>query len=265
MRGHAGDPRHDEGARQNGDADLARLIAAAAEPLPPLSRCRRSRTRRRSAPASSASGRRVVLLGEATHGTGEFYRARAAVTRRLVERHGFGIVALDTDWPDAARLDRWVRDRPAAAHCGPANVECGAERIGASTIVWAAGVVASPAGAWIGADRDRQGRIPVGPDLTVPGHTDIFAVRTSPPGASARPPGRSGGWRDGWSRPPTGGRGPRRGRRAFAEAFAEPAPPASDQPVARAIAGFLAHGRVEAAWAPETETRPPLDPSRGTL
>jgi erythromycin esterase-like protein len=66
-------------------------------------------------------GARVVLLGEATHGTSEFYRARAAITRRLVERHGFGIVALEADWPDAAQLDRWVRDRPAAAPAdGPA-------------------------------------------------------------------------------------------------------------------------------------------------
>jgi erythromycin esterase-like protein len=62
-----------------------------------------------------------VLLGEATHGTSEFYRARVAVTRGLIERHGFNIVALEADWPDAAQLDRWVRDRPAAAPAdGPA-------------------------------------------------------------------------------------------------------------------------------------------------
>jgi NADH dehydrogenase len=60
--------------------------------------------------------------------------------------------------------------------CGPLGVECGEERIGASTIVWAAGVVASPAGAWIGAERDRQGRIRVGPDLSVPGRPEVFAV-----------------------------------------------------------------------------------------
>jgi erythromycin esterase-like protein len=41
---------------------------------------------------------RVVLLGEATHGTSEFYRARAQITRRLVERHGFNIVAVEADW-----------------------------------------------------------------------------------------------------------------------------------------------------------------------
>lgn len=52
---------------------------------------------------------RVVLLGEATHGTSEFYRARAAITRRLIERHGFNIVAVEADWPDAARIDRYVR------------------------------------------------------------------------------------------------------------------------------------------------------------
>ena len=52
---------------------------------------------------------KVVLLGEATHGTSEFYRARAAITRRLIERHGFNIVAVEADWPDAAVLDRHVR------------------------------------------------------------------------------------------------------------------------------------------------------------
>jgi erythromycin esterase-like protein len=52
---------------------------------------------------------RVVLLGEATHGTSEFYRARAAITRRLIEQHGFNIVAVEGDWPDAARIDDYVR------------------------------------------------------------------------------------------------------------------------------------------------------------
>jgi protein-L-isoaspartate(D-aspartate) O-methyltransferase len=55
---------------------------------------------------------RVVLLGEASHGTSEFYRARAAITRRLIEEHGFTIVAVEADWPDAAAIDRYVRHRP---------------------------------------------------------------------------------------------------------------------------------------------------------
>jgi erythromycin esterase-like protein len=52
---------------------------------------------------------KVVLLGEASHGTSEFYRARAAITRRLIESHGFNIVAVEADWPDAARIDGYVR------------------------------------------------------------------------------------------------------------------------------------------------------------
>ena len=51
----------------------------------------------------------VVLLGEATHGTAEFYRARAAITRQLIEKHGFTVVAVEADWPDAARIDGYVR------------------------------------------------------------------------------------------------------------------------------------------------------------
>ncbi len=55
---------------------------------------------------------RVVLLGEASHGTSEFYRARAAISRQLIEHHGFNIVAVEADWPDAATIDRYVRHRP---------------------------------------------------------------------------------------------------------------------------------------------------------
>ncbi|HEY8514083.1 MAG TPA: protein-L-isoaspartate(D-aspartate) O-methyltransferase [Candidatus Binatia bacterium] len=55
---------------------------------------------------------RVVCLGEATHGTSEFYRMRARITRALIERHGFRIVAIEGDWPDAAVVNRWVRRLP---------------------------------------------------------------------------------------------------------------------------------------------------------
>jgi protein-L-isoaspartate(D-aspartate) O-methyltransferase len=54
-------------------------------------------------------GAQVVLLGEATHGTSEFYRMRARITRELVARRGFTVVAVEADWPDAAQIDRWVR------------------------------------------------------------------------------------------------------------------------------------------------------------
>jgi erythromycin esterase-like protein len=47
-----------------------------------------------------------VLLGEATRSTSEFYRVRGAITRRLIEKHQFTIVAVEADWPDAAAIDR---------------------------------------------------------------------------------------------------------------------------------------------------------------
>jgi erythromycin esterase-like protein len=81
------------------------LIARAAEPLPDLGESAFGAMFDRFGEA------RVVLLGEASHGTSEFYSARAAITRRLVERHGFNIVAVEADWPDAATIDRYVRHR----------------------------------------------------------------------------------------------------------------------------------------------------------
>lgn len=55
--------------------------------------------------------RRIVMIGEATHGTHEFYDLRAALTRRLIQHHGFAAVAIEGDWPDALRADRFVRDQ----------------------------------------------------------------------------------------------------------------------------------------------------------
>jgi erythromycin esterase-like protein len=52
---------------------------------------------------------RFVLLGESTHGTHEFYRARAEITKRLIVERGFAAVAVEADWPDARRIDRYVR------------------------------------------------------------------------------------------------------------------------------------------------------------
>lgn len=87
--------------------DLPRIIAGAAEPLPDI-----------DDPAFGAlfdrfGDARIVMLGEASHGTSEFYRARAAITKRLIEQHGFTIVAVEADWPDAAAIDRIVRTKPA--------------------------------------------------------------------------------------------------------------------------------------------------------
>jgi erythromycin esterase-like protein len=52
---------------------------------------------------------RVVLIGEASHGTHEFYATRAAITRRLIESRGVRAVTIEGDWPDARRVDRYVR------------------------------------------------------------------------------------------------------------------------------------------------------------
>ncbi|HTX46453.1 MAG TPA: erythromycin esterase family protein [Solirubrobacteraceae bacterium] len=52
---------------------------------------------------------RVVLIGEASHGTHEFYRERARITKRLISEHGFDAVAIEGDWPDAYRVNRYVQ------------------------------------------------------------------------------------------------------------------------------------------------------------
>ena len=52
---------------------------------------------------------RVVLIGEATHGTSEFYRMRELITRALITEKKFNFVAIEGDWPDAARIDHYVR------------------------------------------------------------------------------------------------------------------------------------------------------------
>src|SRR6266699_7179126 len=50
-----------------------------------------------------------VLIGEASHGTHEFYAMRAAITQRLISEKGFNAVAVEADWPDAYRINRFVR------------------------------------------------------------------------------------------------------------------------------------------------------------
>src|SRR5688500_17792588 len=59
---------------------------------------------------------RFVLLGEATHGTSEFYTWRARITRRLVEEKGFKIISVEGDWPDSYELNRYIKGYRDAAH-----------------------------------------------------------------------------------------------------------------------------------------------------
>ena len=72
--------------------------------------------------------------------------------------------------------------------CDMRGVDIESGRIDASTVIWAAGVMASPAAQWLGVAHDRAGRIPVGPDLSVPGHPEIFAIGDT--AAAAGPDGR---------------------------------------------------------------------------
>lgn len=52
---------------------------------------------------------RFVLIGEASHGTHEFYEQRALITKRLIQEKGFTAIAVEADWPDAYRINRYVR------------------------------------------------------------------------------------------------------------------------------------------------------------
>ena len=70
--------------------------------------------------------------------------------------------------------------------CDAGGVDLADGRIDAATVIWAAGVVASPAARWLAAEHDRAGRVIVGPDLSVSGHPEIFAI-----GDTAAPAGRA--------------------------------------------------------------------------
>jgi len=86
-----------------GPKEVTEVIAEAAEPFSDVDTADLSGLMDRIGDSS------LVLIGEATHGTSEFYRMRARITRELIEHHGFDFVAIEADWPDAARIDRYVR------------------------------------------------------------------------------------------------------------------------------------------------------------
>ncbi|KAL2822486.1 erythromycin esterase-domain-containing protein [Aspergillus granulosus] len=87
-------------------SELTTLFRSSIQPLPTI-----------SSPSfapnfDTFASNRLILLGDGSHGTSEFYAARAEITKRLISQHGFTIVALEADWPDAEALDRYVRQRP---------------------------------------------------------------------------------------------------------------------------------------------------------
>jgi erythromycin esterase-like protein len=91
---------------------LTDLIARAAQPL-------LGATSDYDALLDRVGDARFVLLGEASHGTHEFYRERAQISKRLIAERGFNAVAVEADWPDAYRINRFVR----GASADPDSVE----------------------------------------------------------------------------------------------------------------------------------------------
>ena len=97
--------------RASSPALVTALLRETAEPLPEIGGTHLGPLVER------IGGSRLVLIGEATHGTSEFYRMRAEITKQLILRKGVQFVAIEGDWPDAARVDQYVRQlEPADGH-----------------------------------------------------------------------------------------------------------------------------------------------------
>ena len=102
---------------------------------------------------------RIILIEAGPRVLPTFPERLSAVAQRSLERLGVEV-----------RLGGRV------THCDDAGVKVDEERIGSRTIVWAAGVAASPAAEWLGAPHDRLGRAMVARDLSLPGHRDVFVI-----------------------------------------------------------------------------------------
>jgi NADH dehydrogenase FAD-containing subunit len=102
---------------------------------------------------------RVVLIQSGPRVLPAFPERLSTVARRSLERLGVE-----------------VRVGAPVTACDGCGVVVGGERIESRTIMWAAGVAASPAAKWLGAEKDRVGRVRVGPDLSLPGHPEVFVI-----------------------------------------------------------------------------------------
>lgn len=102
---------------------------------------------------------RVILIEAGPRVLPAFPEDLSAYTQRALEKMGVD-----------------VRVNTRVTNCDAAGVDLETGRLDAATIVWAAGVVASPAAEWLGAESDRAGRVVVGPDLSVPGHPNVFVI-----------------------------------------------------------------------------------------
>jgi erythromycin esterase-like protein len=88
---------HDSASLSAAISDVAHRLTGGAQDYDPLLRL------------SRLDDIQIVLLGEATHGTHEFYRARADITQRLIKEQGFHAIALEADWPDSYQVNRYIR------------------------------------------------------------------------------------------------------------------------------------------------------------
>jgi len=102
---------------------------------------------------------RVMLVEAGPRVLSAFPPSLSAYAKRALEHLGVEV-----------RLDH------AVTGCDAGGVDLGAERIAAANIIWAAGVQASPAGLWLGAETDRAGRVVVASDFSLPGHPEVFVV-----------------------------------------------------------------------------------------
>lgn len=102
---------------------------------------------------------RVILIEAGPRLLPTFPEDLSAYARRALERMGVEVMTSSQ-----------------VTNCHESGVELEETRIEAGTLIWAAGVVASPAADWLGAERDRAGRVKVGPDLSVPGRPGIFVI-----------------------------------------------------------------------------------------
>ncbi|KAJ6005569.1 hypothetical protein N7451_003513 [Penicillium sp. IBT 35674x] len=87
-------------------SQLQELFNRAIEPLPAIT------DKSFASHFDKYADKQVILLGDGSHGTSEFYHARAEITKRYIKEHGFTMVAIEADWPDAEAIDRYVRLRP---------------------------------------------------------------------------------------------------------------------------------------------------------
>jgi NADH dehydrogenase len=118
------------------------------------------------------SAARITLIEAGPRLSPSFHPSLSEAARRSLETLGVEVVL-----------------GQAATQCDARGVELGERRIEAANIVWAAGVMASPAGRWLGAQTDRAGRVKVNADLTPPGRPEIFVLgdTASVEGADGRP------------------------------------------------------------------------------